>query len=101
MSFSWGESKVILWSGCPLPDWHKDAECAKSYVPMPSEFQDIWFPDHKDYSADRDAIQICEHCPVRELCLQDALDNADVHGTRGGMTAKQRKQILEEQRWAS
>lgn len=38
-----------------------------------------------------DAIAICRQCPVREICLQYALDNDEQWGIWGGMTAKERR----------
>jgi WhiB family redox-sensing transcriptional regulator len=92
--------QVVMWSEFPLPDWHRDAECAKYYTPFPKGFRDVWFPERYDKHADDTARRICAHCPVRELCLLDAIENEDVHGTRGGMTAAERRKLLRTD-WAS
>ena len=37
---------------------------------------------------------ICESCPVRVECLQDALDNGDEYTFRGGMTDRARRKLM-------
>lgn len=37
---------------------------------------------------------ICEGCPVREACLQYALDNDEQFGIWGGLTRRERIQLL-------
>ena len=46
------------------------------------------------------ALAVCEHCPVREACLEAVLEfpGAEQHGVAGGMTAGQRRQVLRLQR---
>lgn len=38
------------------------------------------------------AVAICFHCPVRELCLQWAIDHKEKHGVWGGLTELERRQ---------
>ncbi|MCG7610378.1 WhiB family transcriptional regulator [Mycobacterium sp. CnD-18-1] len=40
-----------------------------------------------------ETIQICNGCPVRQQCLQDALDRKESRGIRGGLTPNQRHQL--------
>lgn len=40
------------------------------------------------------AIAICNECPVKEPCLQHALDTDEEFGVWGGMTPAQRSMIL-------
>ena len=37
--------------------------------------------------------RFCDTCPVRELCLQMALENNDGYGVFGGLTPKQRRRL--------
>lgn len=46
------------------------------------------------------AIGVCKACPVRKLCLKDALEFpiAEQHGVRGGLTARERRNLLNRRR---
>lgn len=61
-----------------LEDWRLRGECV-------DEDPEIWFAE----STAR-ARKICDGCPVREICLKDALDTGDFYGVRGGRTGRQR-----------
>ncbi|MHA6758045.1 WhiB family transcriptional regulator [Streptacidiphilus sp. PAMC 29251] len=39
---------------------------------------------------DQAAKQVCGHCPVREPCLQFALDAREPYGVWGGLTEEER-----------
>lgn len=56
---------------------------------------DIFFPDNRGGAQDLDrwgpARRICAPCPVRDKCLQTALDDNETAGVFGGMTPTQRK----------
>ena len=39
------------------------------------------------------AVNLCNECPVRELCLQYSLKNHDVYGVWGGLTAKELRNL--------
>lgn len=43
---------------------------------------------------ERICIRICRECPVIKECLQEALDDGIEHGIRGGMTARQRVELM-------
>lgn len=45
-------------------------------------------------AAQRQAREICFHCPVRLECLVDALDNRIQFGVWGGMTERERRALL-------
>lgn len=80
------------------PDWYDDAAC----MGMPAE----WFygeeedqqlrGSHRPYllpAEVRRAKSVCEGCPVREDCLEWALDNDEQHGIWGGMTKRERDRL--------
>ena len=69
----------------PLPSWMADGLCL-DYHP------DLWFSDNRN-AIDR-AKEICAGCPVRDLCLQWALDTRERHGVFGGQTFGERANIL-------
>lgn len=45
---------------------------------------------------DEEARQICAHCPVRQACLDYALDAREPHGTWGGLTPAERTELLRD-----
>lgn len=45
---------------------------------------------------ERDAATVCGQCPVREICLQFAIDNREPWGVWGGKTPDQRRRIIEK-----
>jgi WhiB family transcriptional regulator, redox-sensing transcriptional regulator len=47
-------------------------------------------------AAQRRAAVICRHCPVMKQCAADALDNQVEYGVWGGMTERQRRELLKE-----
>lgn len=48
-------------------------------------------------AAQRAARAVCYGCPVRLLCLADALDNRVPFGVWGGMTERERRALLRRQ----
>ena len=40
------------------------------------------------------ALLLCKKCPVRVECLEWALENGDVHGVQGGITAPDRRSYM-------
>lgn len=45
-------------------------------------------------AAQHQAAAICRHCPVMQECAADALDNRVEFGVWGGLTERQRRQLL-------
>lgn len=84
--------------------WRDKAACAspenkKKYF----KDRDIWFhPDEEDPAYDpaqiaedeKLALSICATCPVRDLCLRDALEDQRIDGTRGGLTEVMTRRTL-------
>lgn len=64
------------------PLWYKDALCAQVD-------SDLFFPEQG--ASPRQAIAICNECPVRALCLDEALSVGRAHGVWGGKTEAQRR----------
>lgn len=66
-------------------DWTLRARCRG--------MEDALFPDGADQKRAR---TICTGCPVRTECLAEALDNRIEWGVWGGMTERERRQLLRE-----
>lgn len=52
----------------------------------------LWFRD-EDTNNYRVARQFCNRCPVRQLCLDFALENHEAHGMWGGKSPKERAKL--------
>lgn len=64
---------------------------------------DVWFhpdEDDPDYNPEQAAKNeeiaraMCGKCPVRDLCLRDALEDQRIDGTRGGLTEEMTRRTL-------
>lgn len=66
-------------------DWPLQAKCRG--------MNDALFPEGKDQKR---AKSICMGCPVRAQCLAEALDNRIEWGVWGGMTERERRQLLRQ-----
>lgn len=75
-------------------DWAMRAKCRG--------MDDALFPEA---SEQKRARQLCMGCPVRFECLAEALDNRIEWGVWGGMTERERRQLLRQrsdvQSWSS
>lgn len=88
----------------PSSLWRDQAVCATPENKKKFLYdRDVWFhPDTDDpaYDADQQAedeataLSMCFQCPVRDLCLRDALEDQRVDGTRGGLTEDQTRRTL-------
>lgn len=66
----------------PAPAWHADAAC-REYP------RDWWFPQLGEST--RRAVEVCQRCPVRGECLDEALADPELdHGIRGGLAPRKR-----------
>lgn len=45
------------------------------------------------------AKRICNGCPVKEECLDHAIDNKEPYGIRGGQTARERARTIRRNRY--
>lgn len=66
-------------------DWPLRAKCRG--------MNDALFPEGKDQKR---AKSVCMGCPVRARCLAEALDNRIEWGVWGGMTERERRQLLRQ-----
>ena len=64
------------------PDWRTRAACR-------DEDPEWWFPT-KDRDTTELALDVCRDCPVRQQCLQHAIDHDERWGIFGGYTRDQR-----------
>ena len=75
-------------------DWTLQAKCRG--------MQDKLFPEGVDQKRAR---LVCMGCPVRSECLAEALDNRIEWGVWGGLTERERRQLLRQrtdiQSWSS
>lgn len=77
------------------PAWVADALCAQVDP-------EIFYPEKG--GSTRDAKAICNGnpkrgttpCPVRELCLEDALERNELYGILGGLSGQQRRKLRDE-----
>lgn len=54
---------------------------------------ELWF----SYSAlQRRAAAICRQCPLQARCLEYAVARPEVHGVWGGLTAEERRPLVEQ-----
>ncbi|MER6302224.1 WhiB family transcriptional regulator [Kitasatospora sp. NPDC001539] len=60
----------------------------------------LFFPDPDEIGAaaaewaERRAKMICAGCPVKSLCLADALERREPHGIFGGLNERERNRVL-------
>lgn len=66
-------------------DWQTDARCAGTDA-------DVFFPDRGEST--RDGKRICRGCTVRAECLEYALDLRERFGIWGGVSERERRQLL-------
>jgi len=71
------------------PQWHEESECAK---PANRVYIKNFFANKP--SQQRDALKLCEACPVRRECLQNALEEKQTWGIWGGLTYKKIRSTL-------
>lgn len=70
--------------------WIEDAACTTTDP-------EIFFTENPE--SKRAARTICNGCPVKAQCLEDALVAEDAFGIRGGLTAMERKSLLRKRRY--
>lgn len=71
-------------------DWRENAACR-------DEDPELFFPVTEMGPGARqvtEAKSVCARCPVRGDCLDYAVDNALDHGVFGGLTDRERRQLV-------
>ncbi len=66
--------------------WQNEALCAQVGG-------GAWFPEGKGLSA-RDAKAICRRCPVRQICLDEAVARNEPFGVFGGLSQHERRPLV-------
>lgn len=54
---------------------------------------DLFFPARGDHRSEVNARAVCAGCQVRPDCLRFALDNHEMVGIWGGMSARERRRV--------
>ena len=78
-----------------MPRWTEWAACKNpAYAP------DWWWPDNSDPadSATQLALNICRYCPVRDLCLDYAIQHKEDHGIWGALMPAARNALAASRR---
>lgn len=76
----------------PEDEWKTQAKCYVEKID-PSVFDGVKVTANRiDYS---EAKAICAQCPVRDLCLADAIQNEESDCVRGGMTPDEYRALMD------
>lgn len=70
-------------------DWRAAAACREVEV-------EVFFAI--DEASQREAVAICETCPVRSACLEHAVVNREQYGVWGGLREQDRKRLVRARR---
>jgi WhiB family redox-sensing transcriptional regulator len=74
------------------PAWHQHGACRGA---DPS----LFFPEQGE--SVKEAKAVCARCPVRADCLDYAMENHEVVGIWGGLSARERRQLSRTRREAA
>ncbi|WP_053804460.1 WhiB family transcriptional regulator [Streptomyces rimosus] len=73
--------------------WHRRGQC---HGLDPATADRLFFPGPRNRAAIARAKQMCNTCPVRQLCLTTALDTDTKEGIWGGLTEAERRPFHEK-----
>lgn len=73
------------------PEWMDHGACR-------GQDTTIWFPASAQPHVSAAAIAVCNTCPVRNLCLEYAMEHGEAHGVWGGVTERGRQRLRRQQR---
>ena len=80
------------------PEWHEQAGCAKHPDPELWWYKSSKIKDEVQLQILRmiEAVEICNDCPVRDLCLTQGLQEENLHGGSiwGGLMNYERRMLL-------
>lgn len=73
-------------------EWQEEGSCR-------NQDPEIFFLDYNlrgkaKRQKEQTAISICNDCPVKQQCLEHALNTPEIYGVWGGMTEEQRHVIM-------
>ena len=74
------------------PAWHQHGACRGADP-------NLFFPERGE--SVKEAKAVCERCPVRAECLDYAMENHEVVGIWGGLSARERRQLSRTRREAA
>ncbi|WP_129287536.1 WhiB family transcriptional regulator [Streptomyces sp. GZWMJZ-114] len=70
--------------------WQRHGAC---YAMDIEDADAVFFPTPRDYEAIAESKELCGWCPVRDQCLNFALENELIDGTWGGLTEGERRPL--------
>ncbi|OIV37398.1 hypothetical protein BIV57_11315 [Mangrovactinospora gilvigrisea] len=85
------EQPLLPFQAAEAEHWREQAQCRHA---DPGHF----FPDDEDGPDADPAKQLCGICPVRQVCLDDAVLHRDFTGIRAGLSGRERRDINVEAR---
>jgi WhiB family transcriptional regulator, redox-sensing transcriptional regulator len=59
---------------------------------------EIFYPATEDEADAAEAKAVCAECPVRQACLEYALNHREREGVWGGATERERRRIIRHRR---
>ena len=71
------------------PAWMAEGICA-------TIDPDFWFPERGKWTQSAEAQAICHTCPVREQCLDYAVEHKERWGVWGGVSSTKRRKMIAE-----
>ena len=75
-----------------MADWRERAACR-------DESTLLWFLGNDPFE-NAEAKQVCGGCPVRDECLEHAMDSRERDGIWGGLTGDERKTLARRRGYA-
>ena len=100
LTLAWNQSRGGMLKNDPQPYCAANGIDPEIFYPVTVEQYDGTAYEHYNESDKNAAITFCKQCPLREACLWEEyyihLPIDDIHGIRGGVTARKRKNLYAE-----